>query len=439
MNNDGRNVPYYPLKLTVAEDGWEAYNPVENVTYVFNTYAKHLLALCDGYNTLPEIVTTISTQYGLDPVACRDSVTTILDPLTEVGMVWWRNQRIQPTRHPPPQSVFWELTWRCNLRCIHCVVAAGEDKEDEPTTRELKGIAWQLAQAGVQSVTYSGGEPLSRLDFFEIAEHVAELGLSAQMATNGLLITEEVAMRLRRLNIATQITLNGATAPSHDAFTGVHGSWDKSVRAIRLLIAAGVPVTVATIATKRSAPEVSAIIDLAARLGVTVFRLIPFVPCGRGRQHRELELASREMRQLTVLLREIRASGRMNILPLEFEETLNAPPMYGCAPTTHIGCDGAIAYCTISTTGDVLPCSFFSGVAADNLRDRPFQWIWTNSRFLNYFRSLNVSDLESECATCGYLAVCRGGCRATNRSLGAMFTGNAHCWATGGVSPHRRV
>jgi MoaA/NifB/PqqE/SkfB family radical SAM enzyme len=195
-------------------------------------------------------------------------------------------------------------------------VAAGEDKEDEPTTRELKGIAWQLAQAGVQSVTYSGGEPLSRLDFFEIAEHVAELGLSAQMATNGLLITEEVAMRLRRLNIATQITLNGATAPSHDAFTGVHGSWDKSVRAIRLLIAAGVPVTVATIATKRSAPEVSAIMISQPGWAFTVFRLIPFVPVVVVGSIANWSSASREMLQLTVLLREIRASGRMNILPL---------------------------------------------------------------------------------------------------------------------------
>jgi radical SAM protein with 4Fe4S-binding SPASM domain len=432
MNDNGRNVPYFPLKLAAGEDGWEAYNPVENSAYVFNAYAKHLLALCDGYNTFSEIVATISAQYGLDPAACQDSVAAVLDPLTEAGMVWWREQRVQPTLLPPPQSVFWELTWRCNLRCIHCVVSAGEREGNEPTTRELKGIAWQLARAGLQSVTYSGGEPLSRPDFFEVAEHVAELGLSAQMATNGLLITEEVAMRLRRLNIATQITLNGATAPIHDAFTGVRGSWDKSIRAIQLLIAAGVPVTIATIATKRNATDVPAIIDLAAGLGVTVFRLIPFVPCGRGRQHRELELTPREMRQLTVLLREIRASGRINILPLEFEETLDPPPMHGCSFSTHIGCDGAIAYCTIGTTGDVLPCSFFSGVAADSLRDRPFQWIWTNSHFLNYFRSLNVSDLESECATCSYLAVCRGGCRATNRSLGALFAGNAHCWAACG-------
>jgi radical SAM protein with 4Fe4S-binding SPASM domain len=432
MNHDGRNVPYYPLRLTAVEDGWEAYNPVENDAHVFNVYAKHLLGLCDGYNTLPEILATISAQYGLDPAACRDIVAAVLDPLTEAGMVWWRAQRVQARPLPPPQSVFWELTWRCNLRCIHCVVSGGERGGDEPTTRELKGIAWQLARAGVTSVAYSGGEPLSRPDFFEIAEHVAGLRMSAQLATNGLLVDEEAAAHLARLRISAQITIGSTSPENHDAFTGLPGSWDKSMRAIRLLVAVGVPVTVATIATTMSAPEVPAIVDLVAGMGVPSYRLIPFVPSGRGRQYRELELSPQAMRQLTLLLRQARASGRINVLPLEFEEVLGSAPEYGCAPTSHIGCDGAVSYCTIGTTGEVLPCSFFSGVECDSLRDRPFDWIWANSRFLNYFRSLNVNDLEGECANCGHLATCRGGCRATNHSIGALFAGNAHCWATCG-------
>ncbi len=432
MNGNGHNVPYYPLKMTAVEDGWEAYNPVEDATYVFNAYAKHMLALCDGYNTLSEIVATISAQYGLAPAACRDRVAAVLDPLTEAGMVWWRAQRaqrVQAAPLPPPHSAFWELTWRCNLRCVHCVVSAGEREGDEPTTRELKGIAWQLARAGVPSVAYSGGEPLSRPDFFEIADHVAGLGMSAQLATNGLLVNEEVAAHLARLQISAQVTINSSTPAVHDAFTGVRGSWDKSMRAIRLLTAAGVPVTVATIATTMSAADVPAIVDLVAGMGVLTYRLIPFVPGGRGRRYRELELSPHAMRRLTLLLRQVRTSGRINVLPLEFEEILDAPPAYGCGPASHIGCDGALNYCTIGTTGEVLPCSFFSGVACDSLRDRPFEWIWANSRFLNYFRSLNVGDLEGDCTACGHLAACRGGCRATNRSIGALFAGNAHCWA----------
>jgi radical SAM protein with 4Fe4S-binding SPASM domain len=432
VNDDGRNVPYYPLKLVAVEEGWEAYNPVEAVAYLFNAHTKHLLALCDGYNTLPEIVATISAQYGLAPADCRDSVAAILDPLTEAGMVWWRAQRVQPTQFPPPQSVFWELTWRCNLRCIHCVVSGGEREGEEPTTRELKGIAWQLARAGVKSVAYSGGEPLLRPDFFEIAEHVAGLGMSAQVATNGLLVDEELAARLARLGISAQITISSATPASHDAFTGVRGSWDKSMGAIRLLVDAGMHVTVATIATTMSAPDVPAIVDLVAGMGVPSYRLIPFVPSGRGRRHRKLELSLDAMRRLTILLRQVRASGRIGVLPLEFEEALDPPPDYRCDPSSRIGCDGAVGYCTIGTTGEVLPCSFFGGVECDSLRDRPFEWIWANSRFLNYFRSLNVSDLEGECAACSHLAVCRGGCRATNHSIGALFAGNAHCWAACG-------
>jgi radical SAM protein with 4Fe4S-binding SPASM domain len=430
---DGRPVPYFPLKLAAlygADGEWEAFNPVEGAAYRFNPAAAYLLRLCDGCHTEDDVVAAIAEAYVLDPATARSRAVAVLRPLTEAGMVWWRPQIVEAKPLPPPVSVFWELTWRCNLRCIHCVVSAGDREEDgdEPTTTQLKGIAWQLARAGVRSVTYSGGEPLSRPDFFAIADHVAALGLSAQIATNGLLVTEEVARRLAQLRIETQITLNASTAASHDAFTGVRGSWEKSVRAIKLLLAAGVQVTVATIATTRSVPDVPAIVDLAAGLGAPVYRLIPFVPGGRGRSHRELELSPMQMRELTLQLRDIRSQGRIGVLPLEFEETLDPAPPYPCAADTRIGCDGAVGYCTIGATGEVLPCSFFSGVAADSLRDRPFEWIWRNSRFLNYFRSLNVSDLEGVCVSCDHLAACRGGCRATNRNLGAMFAANAHCW-----------
>ncbi len=434
MIKDGCSVPYFPLKLAPAGDGWEACNPVEETIYSLNAYARYLLTLCDGYNTYAEVVECISGQYGLEPEACSRRVAAVLDPLTEAGMVWWKQDRVRQISVPPPQSVFWELTWRCNLRCVHCVVSAGERDGREPTTQELKGIAWQLARSGVQSVAFSGGEPLYRPDFFEIAEHVAALGMSAQIATNGQLVDAEAAARLRRLNISAQITLNGASAGVHDAFTGVRGSWDKSVRAIRLLVQAGVPITVATVATKISAPDVLAIVDQAAALGVTSYRLIPFVPGGRGQQHRELELSPKEMRELTVMLREVRSSGRLQIMPLEFEQTLEPPFDVVCDPHEHIGCDGAVGYCTIGTTGEVLPCSFFTHVAADSLRHRPFRWIWANSRFLNYFRSLSVSDLDGECRSCSRLSLCRGGCRATNGSIGALFGSNAHCWLACGAA-----
>ena len=433
MNVDGRNIPYFPLKLAAAGNSWESYNPVEDVVYAFNAPAKHLLSLCNGQNTFDEIVALISSEYGLIPVDCRDKVTGVLALLADAGMVWWRDQCVKPMQLPPPQSVFWELTWRCTLRCIHCVVSGGERGGDEPTTRELKGIAWQLALAGVKSVTYSGGEPLLRPDFFEIAEHVSSLGMSAQLATSGWSADEDVAEHLERLGISVQITINSANPVVHDAFTRKQGSWKRSMRAIQLLVAAGVSVTVATIATTQSASEVPAIVDLIAAMGVPVYRLIPFVPGGRGRQHRDLELPPEAMRDLTLLLRQVRKSGQIHILPLEFEETLDPRPLYACGSSTHIGCSGAIGYCTIGTSGEVLPCSFFSGVQADNIRERPFKWIWTNSRFLNYFRSLTVGDLDGKCATCGFLAVCRGGCRATNYSLGNLFGSNAHCWA---ISEH---
>jgi radical SAM protein with 4Fe4S-binding SPASM domain len=428
----GGSVPYFPLRLTEANGQWTTASPHDASTYVLDRQARDLLALCDGVNTYADVIAGIRSRYRLAEEDGDRPVAAALGRLTGAGLVWWRDRPMVPMPVAPPTSVFWELTWRCNLRCVHCVVSGGERMPGELTTKELRGIAWQLARAGVRSVTYSGGEPLCRPDFLEIAEHVASLGMSAQIATNGHYVTPELAGHLARLGISAQITLNGATAGPHDTFTGIRGSWDRAVAAIRLLVADGTPVVVATVATRLSESDVPTIVDLAIGLGAQAYRLIPFVPGGRGRIHRDLELEPSEMRRLTVVLREVRAAGRISILPLEFEETLGPTPTGGCPPNTRIGCDGAITYCTIGPSGEVLPCSFFNGVAADSVRDRPFDWIWRNSRFLNYFRSLTVADITGRCSECEYLAWCRGGCRATNNVIGRLFESNAHCWLAAG-------
>ncbi len=434
MIKDGASVPYFPLKITRGEDRWEVHNPVEQADYWVNDYGRYLLNLCNGWSTYDEIAQHLCQQYRMSPDSCRQSVDSILEPMTEAGMIWWRRERMRWIPTPPPQSVFWEVTWHCNLRCLHCVVSAGERKAQELTLAECKRLADDLARLGVGSVAFSGGEPLLRQDFFQIAEYVTQLGMSPQIATNGILIDQAIASQLKRLNFSVQVTINGSNPQIHDKFCGVKHAFVRAIQAITLLKQTGVEVTLATVATKMNVADMSNIVELADGLGVDAFRLIPFIPTGRGQRNRALELTPAEMREVTRSLLQVKQSGKISVVPLEFEHTFSATPGGAVDPSEQIGCDGARSYCTIGATGEVLPCSYFSGVEADSIRDKPLAWIWQHSRFLNYFRSLRVADIEGACRECNWLAVCRTGCKAANRAVGDLFGSNVHCWVACGAT-----
>jgi radical SAM protein with 4Fe4S-binding SPASM domain len=428
MTIDDACVPYFPLRTEQQGDRWKVRNPVDEESYWLNDYARYLLQLCDGFRTLAEITHTVGTQYGSSPAVCRERIKSVIDPLTEARMIWWRKQRATWWPTPPPQSIFWELTWQCNLRCRHCVVSAGQKDPGELTTDECQRLAEELARLGVRSAAFSGGEPLLRPDFFEIAEHVTRLGITTRLSTNGMLVDEGVAHRLRGLGTGVQITLNGSTAQTHDRFVGVPGAYDRAVRAVLHLTRAGLPVTLATVATRTTADDVPKTLELAVKLGVQAFRLIPFVPSGRGKHNAELELDPLEMKAVTKYLADRRGQTPIEIVPLEFEHTFSEPTGAHVDPLTKIGCSGAVSYCTIGATGDVLPCSYFAGVEAENVKDKPFHWIWSSSRFLNYFRSLTVGDIDGACGGCRWLSTCRTGCKAANCAKGDLFGSNCHCW-----------
>ena len=436
---DGKSVPYFPLKINQCGTEWKVANPVDLETFWLNDYGHYLLKLCDGYKTYDEITQLISEQYDISLEACKKSIDSILNPMTRADLVWWRQERMRWIPTPPPQSIFWELTWDCNLKCLHCVVSAGKKASGELTLNECRRLADELASLGVKVVAFSGGEPMLRKDFFEIAEYVTKLGIVSQVATTGTLIGEAAARRLKSLNCTVQITLYGASPELHDRFCNTPNAFSKSVRAVTLLKQAGVSVTVATVATKYNSYDIPEILEMAARLGADAFRLIPFIPSGRGIQYREMELEPAEMRKITTFLRTQRGTGKINVLPMEFEHTFAASPKGLVDSKTRIGCDGAIGYCTIGATGEVLPCSFFSGVEVESVKEKPFWWIWTHSRFLNYFRDIQIADIKGACRTCQWLSVCRAGCRAANRAHGDLFGTNRHCWVacgtTNGTSP----
>lgn len=426
---DADAVPFFPFRFEREQDKWVVKNPVNGVENELNDPGYWILRTCDGYRTWYEIILELSKAYKLSFVETRHRAEAFIDKFSRSGLLWWRKRRMHWHQTPPPIAVLWDVTSKCNLQCHHCVVSSGLQKETWLPLDKCLSLIDEMASFGVMQLILSGGEPLTRMDLFQLAEHAVRRGLSLQIATNATLINKKTAQKMAGLNIHAQVSLDAVEPAVHDRFRNKRGAWGKTVNGIRLLQAAGVYVSVASVVTKLNIDQIPDLYRYVAELGVNCFRIMPFVPCGRGHEHRAMEVSPAAMQKLTEELKALEEAIGLSLAPMEFECTLQPPRLSdNKAADKRIGCDGAVAYCTITAGGEVLPCNYFAGAETDNVMEKSFQSIWENSRLLNYFRSLSISDIHGACQKCDWLTECRGSCIAANFTRGDIFQSNCHCW-----------
>src|SRR5271167_2550295 len=188
------------------------------------------------------------------------------------------------SREFKPRLIFWEVTKGCNLRCIHCRATATElmSLADLPTAKALD-IIRQIASFGNPILVLSGGEPLYRPDIFELAEFANSLGLRVALATNGTLVTKDVAEKVKHSGIKrVSISLDGSDAATHDSFRGIPGAFDAAVYGLRNLQDVGISVQINTTIAKHNAHQLPAVLDLARRLGADALHTFLLVPVGCG-------------------------------------------------------------------------------------------------------------------------------------------------------------
>ncbi|HEY4682720.1 MAG TPA: radical SAM protein [Candidatus Acidoferrales bacterium] len=183
-----------------------------------------------------------------------------------------------------PRLVFWELTTGCNLRCIHCRATAQElSSPDDLPTPNVLDLIQQICRYSHPILILSGGEPLFRKDIFEIARYGTECGLRVALATNGTLVTPEVARKIAWAGVRrVSISLDGADAATHDSFRGIPGAFAAALRGIEHLQSAGVPVQINTTIARHNAHQLPAILDLALALGCAALHTFLLVPVGCG-------------------------------------------------------------------------------------------------------------------------------------------------------------
>ena len=187
-----------------------------------------------------------------------------------------------------PRLIAWEVTRFCLLHCKHCRGAAQQAAyAGELSTDECRKVLDNVASFARPIIILTGGEPMSRPDIYEIASYAHGLGLRVVMAPCGVLLNDETVARIVRSGIsAVSISIDGASAESHDAFRGVKGAFDACMRGIEAVKRAGLRFQINTTVSRHNVAELPAILDLATRLGAATFNPFLLVPTGRGRGSR---------------------------------------------------------------------------------------------------------------------------------------------------------
>ena len=296
--------------------------------------------------------------------------------------------------HNVPLSVQFDLTYRCNERCIHCYL--DHDDHGELTTAEVFAALDQLAAAGTLFLIFSGGELLLRRDLFEILDYARRHGFDVKLKTNGILLREAEAERIRAHGVReVQLSVYSHRAEVHDAITKVPGSLERTIAAVRLLKAHGLRVLIANVLMQGNAFDYPGVRALAAELGVES-TIDPTITPKMDGDTSVLSLRVPQP-QLLQIFRD------RSLVPDDF----CAPPLAGAPDADTLDampCSAGHTACYISPYGDVYPCVQFP-LPTGNIRQTPFDDIWHRSPGFAEVRSIRVADLPT-CSSCGFVSSC---------------------------------
>jgi len=373
------------------------------------------------------------------------------------------NGHSHPTAENKPRLIFWEVTKGCNLRCIHCRASATElSSPRDVSTHVALGIIDQIVEVAKPILVLSGGEPLYRSDIFQLATYARDKGLRVALATNGTLVTKEVAHMIVDSGVKrVSISLDGADAVTHDAFRSIPGAFDAAVQGLRNLRSLGMSVQINMTIARHNAKQLPDVLQLAKSLGADALHTFLLVPVGCG-----VDIAAEQMvppdeyeRMLNWfydrsleggielkatcaphyfrVVRQRRAAERRSAEAAAKAHSMPDPSSIGPAemimpagtgivlkPQGHPGghrgghpsdmnavtkgCLAGTGVCFISHEGEVFPCGYLP-VIAGNLRKQTFTDVWEHAAVFNALR--DTDNLKGKCGCCEFRNLCMG-CRA---------------------------
>ena len=318
-----------------------------------------------------------------------------------------------------PICLTWELTYACNLACVHCLSSSGKRDPRELSTEQCKDIIDELQRMQVFYVNIGGGEPTVRSDFWELVDYATAHHVGVKFSTNGIRITPEVAARLALSDyIDVQISLDGATAEVNDAVRGP-GSFDMATRALKNLAAAGFSSPkVSVVVTRHNIGQLDDFAALADSYGATL-RITRLRPSGRGADvWDDLHPTAEQQRELYRWL----VDHGERVLTGDSFFHLSGLGEPGALPGLNL-CGAGRVVCLIDPVGDVYACPFAiheKFLAGNVVSDGGFDNVWKHS---SLFAELRAPQGPGACGSCGHYDACRGGCMAAKFFTGLPMDG----------------
>ncbi len=328
--------------------------------------------------------------------------------------------------------VVWNITSHCNLQCVHCYNDSGANvKSNESTTSEAKAVLDDLAGFGVPSVLFSGGEPLTRKDLFELISYAVDKGLRTVISTNGTLITADKAQQIKKIGVSyVGISLDGI-GKVNDRFRGVEGAFEAAVAGIRNCMDAGVRVGLRLTLTQRNAQDIEQLFDFFEKEGIERACFYHLVPSGRGQDMFADDLTHAQSRQAieTILAKTkaFKAAGKTtDILTVDnhvdgvylYLKLLAEDPQRAADAWKLLTWNGG----GMSSSGVGIGCIDFNGKVHANqfwghydlgdIHEKKFSEIWSNNDqlLLKGLRNRRAM-IKGRCRLCKFFDACGGSLR----------------------------
>jgi radical SAM protein with 4Fe4S-binding SPASM domain len=293
---------------------------------------------------------------------------------------------------------------------------------------EALKICDQFPDLLVQEVDFTGGEPLLRMDWMEIAGRLNDMGITMGLLTNGQICELDIIPPLKEIGISNVgISLDGLEQ-THDFIRGSKGSFIKVLKSISMLQKANLSFIVITTVNAFNIQDLPAMLQMLQSIGVRKWRVQPTIPIGRVKDNRELRTDDSWVAELVYFIRRFKPKAKLGGLDiicgdgLEYiEENSIERPWRGCP--------AGLTACSITSDGKVIGClSMTPDLIEGDLRKKDLWSIWFDQSSFGYSRKFSADQLGPNCNSCDMAAECIGGCSSCSYALTGHFHNNPYCF-----------
>jgi len=356
---------------------------------------------------------------------------------------------------PGLRLVAWEITRSCNLYCAHCRASADSNRSmGELSAEECFRLVDGILEVGRPIIILTGGEPLVREDIFSIAKYAVSKGLRVVMGSNGTLISEETAAKLKDIPLSRiAVSLDFPLSELQDKFRGKTGAFEAAMAGIANVRKAGMELQINCTLTRLNISYLDELLNLALKVGAIAFHPFFLVPTGRGKGLESVELSSTEYEKTLQWIydKQLELGDRIFFKPTDAPHYLRVmkqrqtkesgkntaaksmSTIQSPANSVTRGCLAGTGFCFVSHLGRVQGCGYLD-LEAGNIKNQSFAEIWFNSSLFQDLR--NLTNIKGKCGVCEYKRIC-GGCRArAYEASGDFLEAEPYCLHQP-LAPHR--